>query len=52
MFILIWLFFVNAGISILYLQEAIVTSFLLIGFLVISSQNTSSKPAEANSTMV
>ena len=45
-FILTWLFLVNSWISVMYLQEAIVTSFLLIGFLVINSQNASRKPVE------
>lgn len=32
-FISTWIFFVNSWISVMYLQEAIVTSLLLIGFL-------------------
>ncbi len=46
-YIFAWLFFVNNGISVMYLQEAIVTSILLTGFLVIRSQNTSKKSVEA-----
>lgn len=45
LFIFTWLFCVNSWISVMYLQEAIVTSFLLIGFLVIKSQ-ASSKPTQ------
>jgi hypothetical protein len=46
-FIVTWLFFVNSGISVMYLQEAIVTSFLFIGFLMINRQNASQEPVDA-----
>lgn len=45
-FIATWLFFVNSWISIMYLQELIITSLLLLGFLAISGRVTSRKPAE------
>jgi hypothetical protein len=38
-FILTWLFFVNNGISVMYLQEATVTILLLAGLIMINSLN-------------